>query len=102
MEDAAAYMASHLPQPMNDRMLAEMHGLSVNHFIKRFRLYFGTTPADHLRSIRMEAAKEMLLFRDRTMTEIARASGYADIASFSKVFKKTTGMAPSRFRSLSV
>ncbi|MEK6794916.1 MAG: AraC family transcriptional regulator [Spirochaetota bacterium] len=102
MDEVAAYMAANREKPMTDRLLAEMHGLSVNHFIKRFRTYFGTTPADHLRSMRIEAAKEMLLFRERAMPEIARASGYADIASFSKVFKKVTGVSPSAFRSLSV
>ncbi|MBI4977753.1 MAG: helix-turn-helix transcriptional regulator [Spirochaetes bacterium] len=102
MEAAARYLTEHRGETISDRTAAETHGLSVNHFIKRFREYHGVTPAHYLRNIRVEHAKEMLLFRDASILEIARASGYTDAASFGKIFKKTTGIPPAKYRDLSV
>jgi AraC-like DNA-binding protein len=66
----------------------------VSHF---FRSEFGTSPADYVRSRRMEAAREML----KTGTYVHRVAerlGFYDAFHFSKAFKAFHGFPPVKFR----
>ncbi|MCZ0724462.1 helix-turn-helix domain-containing protein [Pasteurella multocida] len=42
--------------------------------------------------------KRLLYFSDRSITALAKSFGYNDPLYFSKVFKKHTGLSPSKFR----
>jgi AraC-like DNA-binding protein len=43
-------------------------------------------------------ARRYLHYTDRSITEIAFALGYRDVAHFSKTFKRLASLAPQRFR----
>ncbi|MFI1092696.1 helix-turn-helix domain-containing protein [Streptomyces sp. NPDC020917] len=58
----------------------------------------GSTPSEYLTRYRITRAKALLAGSDQSIAAIARAVGYADPAYFSRVFTRTTGVAPSRFR----
>ena len=47
---------------------------------------------------RIERAKELLLYRELTLTQIADQLGYSSVAYLSNQFKKVTGKTPSAFR----
>lgn len=49
---------------------------------------------------RIEHAKELLKYGELTLSEIAYRMGYSSLAHLSNQFKKTTGMAPTEFKSL--
>jgi len=59
----------------------------------------GTTFRDHLTSVRMQRAAEMLAARNMTVREVARRVGYRQPAQFAKAFRRQFGRAPSDFRS---
>ncbi len=59
-----------------------------------------TTISHYMSRIKMERAKEMILFQNLTMTEIAEKLYYSNSSHFSTQFKKITGFPPSHFRSL--
>ena len=46
----------------------------------------------------MEKAKQLLLNRELSITEVAAYTGYSDPNYFSKVFRKYTSMSPRRYR----
>ena len=46
----------------------------------------------------MQKAKELLKDDSRSIEEIANAVGYHDYFYFTKVFKKTQGISPSKYR----
>ena len=59
----------------------------------------GTTFRDHLTSVRMERAAELLARRDDvTVREVAQRVGYRQPAQFAKAFRRRLGVAPSDFR----
>lgn len=59
----------------------------------------GTTFRDHLTSVRMQRAAEMLAARNMTVREVARRVGYRQPAQFAKAFRRQFDRAPSAFRS---
>ena len=57
-----------------------------------------TTFREHLTSIRMERAAELLHARGMTVREVAHRVGYRQPAQFAKAFRRHHGLAPSAFR----
>lgn len=78
--------------------LAHHAGLSRTSLAERFRESMGNTPLNYLRTVRMQTAMAALCESERSLEQIAREVGYTDAFSFSKVFKRTVGMAPRDFR----
>ncbi|MCW2957887.1 MAG: helix-turn-helix transcriptional regulator [Solirubrobacterales bacterium] len=58
-----------------------------------------TTFREHLASIRMQRAAELLADRRLTVREVAHRVGYRQPAQFAKAFRRHHGVAPSDFRS---
>jgi len=65
---------------------------------ERFRDAMGDTPLNHLRVLRMQRAMRLLAETDHKLETVATEVGYQDPFSFSKVFKRTTGVSPKAFR----
>ena len=78
--------------------LAKHAGLSRTSLAERFRASMGNTPLSYLRTLRMQKAMAALSESDRSLEHIAQEVGYTDAFSFSKVFKRTVGLAPRDFR----
>jgi YesN/AraC family two-component response regulator len=49
---------------------------------------------------KIEKAKELIFYDEKTLTEIADCLHYSSIAHFSNQFKKVTGLAPSVFKKM--
>ena len=56
------------------------------------------TPLEYVTRWRMELAKRVLLEPGASLTEAAESAGYSSDSSFTRVFKKETGMTPAEFR----
>ena len=60
-----------------------------------------TTFRDHLTSVRMDVAAELLCRPGVTVREVARRVGYRQPAQFAKAFRREKGVAPSDYRASS-
>lgn len=69
--------------------------VSKYHFIRLFKKYYGRTPHQYLTEVRVRKAKE-LIRAGMTVRGACFAVGYDSVTSFSSLFKKKTGSAPSR------
>lgn len=49
---------------------------------------------------KIERAKELLVYGEMSLTEIAYELGYSSVAHISSQFKKVTGLTPSHFKNL--
>jgi AraC-like DNA-binding protein len=78
--------------------LAEIAGLSVSQFERRFSDSFGVSPRQYLLRIRIEAAARLLASTEQTVSEIAFACGFHDHAHLSKTFRKVMHVSPTSYR----
>lgn len=60
----------------------------------------GTTIEKFMIAHRIERAKELILYDELNLTEIAYKLGYSNVSHLSNQFKKVTGLSPSFFKKL--
>jgi len=60
----------------------------------------GTTIEKHLINLKIERVKELLVYDEKTLSEIAWELGYSNVSHLSGQFKKITGFTPSWFKKL--
>jgi len=78
--------------------LAAMAGLGPRQLDRRFRARYGCLPLEYLRRLRVEAATAMLVGRQGTCEEIARACGFGRASYLSRVLRADTGLSPRAIR----
>ena len=83
--------------PLTVEEIATSVGVSQFHFIRVFEAVFGTTPHQFRTDVRLERARD-LLARDHSVTDVCFDLGFASPASFSRLFARRTGVAPSAYR----
>ncbi|TRX58665.1 helix-turn-helix transcriptional regulator [Fulvivirga sp. M361] len=72
-------------------------GLSEYHLYDSFKLIFQKTPHQYINQLRMQKAKEYCVLGKMSISDISGRLLFTDLASFSKLFKKTYGVPPSKF-----
>ena len=78
--------------------LADIAHVSRSMFSERFMSAVGVPPARYLSRWRMHLASIWLRNNRRTVSEVAAELGYESDASFSRAFKRYTGLPPSAVR----
>lgn len=78
--------------------MAEIAGLPERTFSRRFRKATGYGPVEYVQALRIEEAKQMLETTDESTDSVALAAGYADPAHFRRIFKRSVGVTPARYR----
>jgi AraC family transcriptional regulator len=78
--------------------LARGAGVHPVHLIRSFRRWFGTTPGAFVDARRLDAGAALLAGSDRSVAEIALATGFADQSHFTRRFSRRFGIAPAAYR----
>lgn len=60
----------------------------------------GTTIEKYFIAQKIEKVKELLVYNETTLSQIADELGYSSVAYLSNQFKKITGLSPSHFKAL--
>lgn len=84
------------------QQLAAVSRMSRSAFAASFRRRVGTAPLDYLIEWRMSLARDALRRGTRSISELARATGYESESAFSTAFRRVVGISPSRFRDQAV
>lgn len=78
--------------------LAAQATLSRAQFTRRFVARLGMSPAQYVIQARVDRAHQLLTETGMTVTQIAAALGYTDVAYFSRQYKQRTGQSPRTTR----
>lgn len=82
-------------------LLADHFHISTAYMSTLFKKYYGQNFSDHLWTLRLEKAKELLQNTEESIDHISMAVGYENTSSFRRRFKKETGITPAQFREAS-
>lgn len=74
--------------------MAAATSLSRAQFTRRFVAHTGMSPLRYLITARIERAHRLLTETDTSVTRVAATMGYADVASFSRQYRRHTGRSP--------
>ncbi|MCC9166621.1 helix-turn-helix domain-containing protein [Pontibacter harenae] len=80
--------------------IAEKVGLDYNYLSSLFSSFEGITIERFLILQRIERVKELLVYNELSLKEIAYELGYSSVAHLSNQFKKITGFTPSHFKEI--
>lgn len=76
--------------------LAKLSGYSPSRFSVLYRKYFKTSPISDLILTRVTNAKNLLLYGEYSVSEIAELCGFTSLQYFSRTYKSLTGETPSK------
>src|SRR5687768_2266128 len=95
LQEESEKINSNLSTYLADKMRYEYTYLS-----NLFSEVEGTTIEKYLITLRIEKVKELLVYNELTLSEIADRLGYSSSAYLSSQFKQVTGLTPSFYRNL--
>ncbi len=93
-----AWIHEHFKENTSLGELAERACLSPRQLQRRFTTTLGEPPLQYLQRVRIEAARKMLERGSNNLAKLAERVGYQDVSSFSRLFKRHTGLSPSHYR----
>lgn len=74
-------------------------GMAQPVFSAFFKRNTGASPLEYMTKLRIQTALELLRTTQQPLPEIAYQSGFGSVSTMHRVFKKATGMTPSKVRS---
>ncbi|HRZ42721.1 MAG TPA: AraC family transcriptional regulator [Bacteroidales bacterium] len=93
------YIEKNITESFTLEELASEASFSRFHFNRIFRAFTGETPFQFITRVRLEKAATLLVIRHQdSVTDIAFACGYTDLAVFSRNFKSQFGVSASQYR----
>ena len=93
---AFAHLCGHLAEPHAIADLAAAEGISEYALIRAYRRRFSITPLQHLMSLRVECACE-LLSKGAAPADVAAETGFADQSHLTRIFKQRIGTTPAAY-----
>lgn len=101
-EKAEAYIAQHYTdEALGVASIAQLFGMTPSYVSKLFRDAAGMSLPDYILRVRMEQAKKLIeedRMQRQTFQEIAQRVGFSNVRTFSRQFKKYTGVTPGTYR----
>jgi AraC family transcriptional regulator len=92
------YIQEHLAFQISLEEMAAQVGLPPWAFARRFKTAFGQPPYAFVLSCRVEQAKRLLISTSLPLSEIAAMCGFSDQAHLTRIFHRTFGMPPGKYR----
>ena len=95
---ALSFIHNNYKRPIMADECAACVGLSRHHFGRLFKAVTGTSVGNYIILMRIRKACSLLKITDKPVNEIARTVGYDDSNYFTRLFKKSMGLAPLDYR----
>ena len=99
MQAAMRFILTRYREEIRLQQLLEVTNMSKPTFSRQFKAHSGKSLSQFLQQVRLEAACRALAETGEPITDIALESGFSQVSFFNRVFQRTLGCTPSRFRS---
>ncbi|WP_409344668.1 helix-turn-helix domain-containing protein [Paenibacillus sp. MBLB4367] len=92
------YVDRHYNEKLTLPLFSELFHIGVRQLNRYFNRYVGCSVIEYVHRIRMEKAKRLLAETGEKIVVVAEMVGYEDPAFFSKLFTRTVGFSPGKYR----
>lgn len=98
VEKAVRFAESNYKRSVSLNEAAEYVGLNTNYLSALFKKETGVSWVNFVNNIRIDKAKKLLETSRLRIGDVGDATGFSNPSTFSKVFKKITGLSPLEYR----
>jgi len=99
LKNAITYLEqNYLKNDISIDYLANLCNYTTTHFTNLFKKVYNTTPKNYIIDLRMQKAKDLLIYTSYSILEISNITGYSNPAYFSAAFKSSVGCSPLSYR----
>lgn len=100
MQAAASYIKENCYKPITLREISSDFGFTPEYFSSIFKKAIGLNFIDYLNNMRVAMSLDFLSDTDVPINEISEKCGFNDSNYFTIVFKKVTGVSPTKYRKI--
>ena len=98
VEKICQYIQDHVGENLSLVKLAEIHYFNPTYLSRFFKQEMGMNISEYIDQYRVIKAKELFANGELKVREIANLVGYESSHSFTRFFKRATGMTPQEYR----
>ncbi|MFD0693690.1 response regulator [Paenibacillus sp. GCM10027628] len=98
IEKVRTYIEEHIGEDLSLVRLAGMIHFNPSYLSRLFKQECGVNLSEYIDEVRIERAKEMLKQEELKIAEVGARLGYETHHSFTRFFKKSTGVTPLEYR----
>lgn len=98
--DIVRQIENEKPKVNFSQLIAERVGYDYNYLSTLFSSMESLTIEKYTILQRIERVKELLMYDEHTLSEIAYITGYSSVQHLSAQFKKVTGLTPKHFKQI--
>ena len=95
---AMRLMSENLEDPICIADICAQIEISPRHLERLFKKLTGKTPLSYYHSLRMTSARQLVMYSNRSMREIAQAVGYTTTSPFRQRYAEIFGLSPDEDR----
>lgn len=98
LSQMCGYIQTNYARPISLEDIAKAASISISEASRCFRDNMSMTPYEYLTNYRIMMAKYLLATTNDSILNIALQCGFSQSSYFSEIFKRKTGMLPSKYR----
>ena len=98
LADLLAWLPEHLTSDLSVKAMARVVAMSPRNFSRAFKQAVGSTPAEHLEALRIEAARRLLETSSLSQAEIAGRIGVNNTETLRRIFARHLHVTPGAYR----
>lgn len=92
------YIHTNFHDSISLQKLANLEGYNQTYYCQWFKNTTGMTPKTYVQSIRLKRAKELLIYSELSILQIAQQVGYEHHSSLTRLFQKHEKITPFNYR----
>lgn len=92
------YIDSHYNEKISLQYVSSLLNFDKSHFCRIFKKSVHTSLVDYINFVRISEAEKLLILTEKTISDIAEATGFVSTAYFTKIFKRYKACTPSQYR----
>lgn len=96
--EVANYVKHHLSEPITAEAIARSIYMGRSYFSTKFKEETGISVTDFVLMKKVEEARRLLIYTDKSFSDISAYLGFSSQSHFTSVFKNYTGKTPKEYR----